>query len=140
MRFSSSSPKLRGLTHLIDSLSFICSNSMSGQAKKDVLEAWFFDLNRFDPSGEFRDQPWNEFGSAVHLEMDLAVDSLRVDLVGTPEVFKKAVVAADNDLVAADHSLQVQWRIDCLDFPMIDDCDLVTVFGLFHVVCRHEDG
>src|SRR4029077_8743708 len=140
MRFSSSSPKLRGLTHLIDSLSFIGSNSASGQSKKNVLEACFFDLNRFDPPRELRDEPWNELGSAIHLEMNLTVNRLCVDLVGTPQVVKKAVVPGDNDLVAADHSLQIQWRIDCLDLSMVDDRDLVTVFGLFHVVSRHEGG
>src|SRR5436190_7532223 len=116
---SSSSPELRGLAHLIHGFTLVGANGVSGQPQEHIFKAGFFDLNGFDPAGELRNQSRNEFGSTIHLKMNLAADLLSVDVVGTLQIIKKRFVAAHDDLVAADHMLQVYGRVHCLDLSMI---------------------
>ena len=72
--------------------------------------------------------------------MYFASDLLDFDVVGTLQTLRETVIAADDNRVPSDHALQHCGRIDRLDFSMIDNRDLVAVFGFLHVMRGHEDG
>src|SRR5439155_5850376 len=98
--------QLDALPHEIHRRSLLGPDAVARQFQEHVFEARLLHLHRSDAAWEIRHQPRDELRAGRDLEMEFAARLLDVDLIFGREIRRELIVAADDDLVAADRALE----------------------------------